>query len=71
MKIVTATDQKTEGGVTIKVPPAANPVTVRDAKGNILPITGVDTNVPTPTPSKVTVTDPSGVTVIDLSKRKL
>ena len=71
MKIVTATDQKTEGGVTIKVPPAANPVTVRDAKGNILPITGVDTNVPTPTPSKVTVTDPSGVTVIDLSTRKL
>ncbi|WP_304181361.1 autotransporter domain-containing protein, partial [Leptotrichia trevisanii] len=71
MKVVTATDQKTEGGVTIKVPPAANPVTVRDAKGNIIPITGVDTNVPTPTPSTVTVTDPSGVTVLDLSTQKM
>ena len=71
MKVVTATDHKTEGGVTIKVPPAANPVTVTDVKGNVIPITGVDTNVPTPTPTTVNITDPTGVTVLDLSTQKM
>ena len=71
MKVVTATDHKTEGGVTIKVPPAANPVTVTDVNGNVIPITGVDTNVPTPTPTTVNITDPTGVTVLDLSTQKM
>ena len=71
MRVVTATDEKTEGGVTIKVPPAATPVTVTDAKGNVISIAGVDTNVSTPTPATVNVIDLSGVTVIDLSSQKM
>ena len=63
------TDEKVEGGVTIKVPPKATPVTVT-INGKAVEITGVDTNA---TPSSVnateaTVTSPSGVTVLDLAK---
>ena len=63
------TDEKAEGGVTIKVPPKATPVTVT-INGKAVEITGVDTNA---TPSSVnateaTVTSPSGVTVLDLAK---
>ena len=67
MKVVTADDMKEMGGVTIKVPPRATPVTVTDANGNAIPITSVDTNVPLPTATLVTVTSPSGVTTLDLS----
>lgn len=67
MKVVTADDMKEMGGVTIKVPPRATPVTVTDANGNAIPITSVDTNVPLPTATMVTVTSPSGVTTLDLS----
>ncbi|BBM49787.1 autotransporter outer membrane beta-barrel domain-containing protein [Leptotrichia wadei] len=61
--------KKVEGGVTIKVPPKATPVTVT-INGKAVEITGVDTNA---TPSSVnateaTVTSPSGVTVLDLAK---
>ena len=63
------TDEKVEGGVTIKVPPKATPVTVT-INGKAVEIAGVDTNA---TPSSVnateaTVTSPSGVTVLDLAK---
>ena len=63
------TDEKVEGGVTIKVPPKATPVTVT-INGKAVEITGVDTNA---TPSSVnateaTVTSPSGITVLDLAK---
>ena len=63
------TDEKVEGGVTIKVPPKATSVTVT-INGKAVEITGVDTNA---TPSSVnateaTVTSPSGVTVLDLAK---
>ena len=63
------TDEKVEGGVTIKVPPKATPVTVT-IDGKAVEITGDDTNA---TPSSVnateaTVTSPSGVTVLDLAK---
>ena len=70
-KVVTATDMKEMGGVTIKVPPAATPVTVTDAKGNVLPIVNVDTNVSSPAPTMVNVTSPSGVTALDLSTLKV
>ena len=63
------TDEKVEGSVTIKVPPKATPVTVT-INGKKVEITTVETNA---TPSsanatEVTVTSPSGVTVLDLAK---
>ena len=68
MKVVTADDMKEMGGVTIKVPPRSTTVTVTDANGNAIPIANVDTNVPSPTATLVTVTSPSGITTLDLSK---
>ena len=67
MKVVTADDMKEMGGVTIKVPPRMTPVTVTDAQGNVIPIVKVDTNVSTPNPVSVTVTSPSGITILDLA----
>ncbi|AMD95522.1 autotransporter-associated N-terminal domain-containing protein [Leptotrichia sp. oral taxon 847] len=64
------TDEKVEGSVTIKVPPKATPVTVT-INGVQVPITGVDTNVASPSATEVTVTSPSGVTVLDLAKSGL
>ena len=70
-KVVAATDMKEMGGVTIKVPPAASPVTVTDVKGNIIPIVNVDTNVSSPAPAAVNITSPSGITVLDLNELKV
>ena len=68
MKVVTADDMKEMGGVTIKVPPRSTTVTVTDANGNVIPIANIDTNVPSPKAPLVTVTSPSGITTLDLSK---
>ena len=67
MRVVTADDMKEMGGITIKVPPRTPSVTITDANGNIIPVTSVDTNTPSPTASLLTVTSPSGVTTLDLS----
>ena len=64
------TDEKVEGSVTIKVPPKATTVTVT-INGAKVPITKVDTNVASPSATEVTVTSPSGVTVLDLAKSGL
>ncbi|AMD95850.1 hypothetical protein AXF11_09860 [Leptotrichia sp. oral taxon 847] len=71
MRVVTADDMKEMGGVTIKVPPRATPVTVTDAHGNVIPIVKVDTDTPTPTPVSVTVTSPSGITTLNLAANNM
>ena len=67
IRIVTADDMKEMGGVTIKIPPRMTPTTVTDAKGNVIPIASVDTDAAIATPTMVTVTSPSGITVLNLS----
>ena len=64
MVVAASTDEKTLGGVTIKTPPKATPVLITiDKTGEIMSVVNVDTDVASPTPSKVTITDLSKGTV--------
>ena len=64
MVVAASTDEKTLGGVTIKTPPKATPVSITINKtGEIMSVVNVDTDVASPTPSKVTITDLSKGTV--------
>ena len=64
MVVAASTDEKTLGGVTIKTPPKATPVSITiDKTGEIMSVVNVDTDVASPTPSKVTITDLSKGTV--------
>ena len=67
MKVATASDEKTMGGVSVKVPPRATVPTVTDAQGNVIPIFKVDTDVAAPAPTTAIVTAPSGITSINLA----
>ena len=68
----TATDQKTTGHVTVKVPPASLPSAVSiNISGVQVEPSKVDTNIPDPKAPEVLITDLSGVTRLNLETEKM
>ena len=68
----TATDQKTTGHVTVKVPPASLPSAVSiNISGVQVEPSKVDTNIPDPKAPEVIVTDPTGITTLNLATMQM
>ena len=68
----TATDQKTTGHVTVKVPPASLPSAVSiNISGVQIEPSKVDTNIPDPKAPEVIVTDPTGITTLNLATMQM
>ncbi|WP_456081918.1 autotransporter-associated N-terminal domain-containing protein [Leptotrichia sp.] len=68
----TATDQKTTGHVTVKVPPASLPSAVSiNISGVQVEPSKVDTNIPDPKAPEVIVTDPTGITTLNLATMQI
>ena len=68
----TATDRKTVGKVSVKVPPASlpSPVSISIDGVDVAPVK-VDTNIPSPEAPEVLITDLSGVTRLNLETEKM
>ena len=66
IKVATADDMKEIGGVTIKVPPRTDSVTVTDVNGIVIPMVNISTNISSPSVPEITVISPSGVTTLNL-----